>query len=81
MAIGGKVLAQSAEMGALPELYAATSPDVTSGLYIGPDGRSELSGYPTIVGPSSRVRDRAVASALWSKSEELTGVRFALASG
>ena len=76
MAIGGKMLAQSAEMGALPELYAATSPEVTSGLYIGPDGRSEQSGYPTIVGPSSRARDRAVASALWSKSEELTGVRF-----
>nr|WP_296767927.1 oxidoreductase [Rhodococcus sp. (in: high G+C Gram-positive bacteria)] len=77
MSVGGRFVAQTAEMGALPELYAATSPEVTGGLYIGPDGRSELRGYPTIVGPNGRARDRAVASALWDKSERLTGVRFA----
>lgn len=76
MGIGGRLFAQSAEAGALPELYAATSPDVTSGLYIGPDGPSELRGHPTIVGSSARSRDRAVASALWAKSEDLTGVPF-----
>lgn len=81
MEIGGRVIAQSAEMGALPELYAATSPDVTSGQYIGPDGSSELRGYPTVVGPSARARDRAVASALWDRSERLTGVRVAPVRG
>ncbi|MDJ0396659.1 oxidoreductase [Rhodococcus sp. G-MC3] len=76
MSIGNSFLAQTADMGALPELYAATSPDVTGGTYIGPDGRSELRGYPTVVRSSGRARDRAVASALWDKSEKLTGVRF-----
>lgn len=79
MKFSGGFLGQSAEMGALPELYAATSPDVTSGLYIGPDGPFEQRGYPKIVGCSARARDRAVAAALWGRSEKLTGVRFARA--
>ncbi|MBY6412708.1 SDR family NAD(P)-dependent oxidoreductase [Rhodococcus sp. BP-252] len=72
----GNLFAQSAERGALPELYAATSAEVTSGLYIGPDGPFELRGYPTIVGYAARVRDRAVAAGLWEKSEALTGVTY-----
>ena len=39
MAVGNKLLAQSAEMGALPTLFAATVPDVEGGAYYGPDGR------------------------------------------
>lgn len=76
MSIGNSLIAQSARMGALPSLYAATSPEVTGGLYIGPDGRTELRGYPTIVGSSARSRDRATASALWDLSEKLTGVTY-----
>ncbi|SNS40595.1 oxidoreductase [Rhodococcoides kyotonense] len=76
LGVGNRLFAQSAEMGALPELYAATSPDVTSGLYIGPDGPFEQRGYPRIVGYSARARDRAVAAGLWEKSEELTGVTY-----
>src|SRR5580700_10231126 len=39
MAIGNKLFAQSAEMGALPTLYAATVPDLPGGTFVGPGGR------------------------------------------
>ena len=46
MAVGNKVVAQSAEMGALPTLYAATAPGVPGGSFIGPDGFMENRGHP-----------------------------------
>src|SRR5688572_2416717 len=42
----GPLLFQSAEMGALPTLRAATDPDVLGGQYYGPDGFAEQRGYP-----------------------------------
>lgn len=39
-------LSQSAAAGALPTLYAATSPDAESGMLYGPDGFYELTGPP-----------------------------------
>ncbi len=39
--IGNRVFAQSADMGALPTLYAATVADLPGGTYVGPGGRSE----------------------------------------
>jgi len=74
-----KLLAQSAEMGALPLLYAATAPGIAGGAYVGPDGRSERRGYPTLVQPSSTARDKMLAGRLWSVSEELTGVDYSFA--
>ena len=44
-----KLLAQNAEMGALPVLYAATAPEVESGQLIGPNARNESKGFPTVV--------------------------------
>ena len=79
--LGNQILAQDAAMGALPTLYAATSPDAKSGDYIGPDGFAEAWGHPTKVGCSSAARDRDDALRLWQISEELTGVRFDLPSG
>jgi NAD(P)-dependent dehydrogenase (short-subunit alcohol dehydrogenase family) len=72
------LLAQSAERGALPSLYAATAPDVESGAYVGPDGLGEFRGHPHVVAPTSAARDEASAARLWEVSEELTGVRFEL---
>ena len=40
MAIGNKLIAQSAEMGALPALYAATIDGLPGGSFVGPDGTS-----------------------------------------
>ena len=75
----GTMLAQSAEMGALPQLAAAAGPDVESGQFLGPDGRGEMKGFPTLVEPLDAARDRELAKKLWDISEELTGVQFHLA--
>jgi hypothetical protein len=69
-------IAQKPEMGALPTLYAATAPDVQGGDYYGPRGWQELRGYPTKVRSSDSTYDTAVATKLWTVSEELTGVRY-----
>jgi NAD(P)-dependent dehydrogenase (short-subunit alcohol dehydrogenase family) len=71
-----RIVAQSDEMGALPTLYAATSPDVTGGGYYGPDGLFEGRGHPRRVGMSGAARDEETARRLWEVSEEMTGVRY-----
>jgi NAD(P)-dependent dehydrogenase (short-subunit alcohol dehydrogenase family) len=76
MTVTNRVIAQSAEMGALPILYAATVPDLPSGSFVGPDGWMEQRGHPTIVHASGRARDAETARRLWQVSEELTGMRF-----
>jgi hypothetical protein len=75
MAVGNRIFAQDQQMGALPTVYAA-SQDLPGGSYVGPDGRSETRGYPTLVGRSAQASDTKLAAALWQASEELTGVRF-----
>jgi NAD(P)-dependent dehydrogenase (short-subunit alcohol dehydrogenase family) len=79
MVVTNRLLAQSAEMGALPELYAATRPNLDGGLFIGPDGFEEQRGHPKVVNPVKAGRDEAVAARLWAVSEELTGVSYAFA--
>lgn len=76
--IGNVVMAQSVQMGALPELYAATAPDAEGGQFFGPDGRGETRGHPTVVEPVHSATDLATARRLWDVSEELTGVTFDL---
>ena len=76
MKVGNVVMAQSAEMGALPQLYAATAPQAESGQYIGPDRMMEQRGHPTVVHPVKSAQDPATARRLWTLSEELTGVVF-----
>jgi NAD(P)-dependent dehydrogenase (short-subunit alcohol dehydrogenase family) len=78
MRLANRFIAQSAEMGALPILYAATYPELAGGSYIGPDGPAEMRGYPTLVQPSGRAKDEAMAQRLWQVSENLTGVRFTM---
>ena len=70
------VMTQSDEAGALPTLYAATSPDANGGEYIGPDGFSAFRGSPTVEKPRPQALDEAVAKELWNVSEQLTGVAF-----
>jgi NAD(P)-dependent dehydrogenase (short-subunit alcohol dehydrogenase family) len=70
------LIAQSAAMGALPSLRAATDPGVHGGEYYGPDGLFGTRGYPKLV-PSSRAsHDTGIQRRLWTVSEELTGVTF-----
>lgn len=75
--IGNRLIAQSAAMGALPTLYAATAPDVAGGDYIGPDGPGEIWGHPKKTTMTRQARDPEAAARLWSESETLTNIRFA----
>jgi NAD(P)-dependent dehydrogenase (short-subunit alcohol dehydrogenase family) len=78
MQVTNALFAQSAEMGALPSLYAATAPGVTGGSYIGPDGLGGSRGHPHVVSASGRARDVESQRRLWEVSERLTGVRYEL---
>lgn len=73
-----RVLAQDAEMGALPTLFAATVPGLPGNSYVGPDGPFEQRGHPRLVGRSKNARNAADAERLWRMSEDLTGVRYPL---
>ncbi|HUY28589.1 MAG TPA: oxidoreductase [Candidatus Binataceae bacterium] len=74
--VTNRYLAQSAAMGALPTLYAATTADVRGGEYFGPDGIAEMWGYPTRVKRSAAAQDLSLAARLWTVSEAMTKVRF-----
>jgi NAD(P)-dependent dehydrogenase (short-subunit alcohol dehydrogenase family) len=75
MAVSNKVIAQSAEMGALPSLYAATA-DVPGGSFVGPDGLAEQRGYPHVVTAAGKAYDEESWQKLWLISEQLTGVSY-----
>jgi NAD(P)-dependent dehydrogenase (short-subunit alcohol dehydrogenase family) len=83
MALGNRIFAQSDEQGAWPTLYAATTPDLPGGSYVGPGGFLERRGNPKLVGSSAAARDEETARRLWEVSEELTGVhyQFGVAAG
>jgi len=67
---------QNPQMGALPSLFAAASPQINSGDYIGPDGFLGQRGFPR-KRKSSRVSyNIEKAKRLWERSEELTGVKY-----
>ena len=76
MGVVNKVMAQSADKGALPTLYAATYAGVSNGDYFGPDGIGEQRGHPKLVGMTGSARDVADAQRLWTVSEDLTGVHY-----
>jgi len=76
MRVATSIFAQPAEMGALPQLYAATAPDIVGGDYIGPGGTMEMRGYPAKVGCTPAAKDEKTAARLWTISEALTGVSY-----
>lgn len=69
-------LFQPVWQGALPILYAATSPQAQAGGYYGPDALGETRGYPSPAAVPPAALDQAIATRLWSASEALTGVSF-----
>ena len=75
MAVGNRLVAQSADMGALPTLFAATQ-DIPGDTYIGPGGPGEARGYPAVANRTHYARDAQMAAQLWERSEQLTGVSF-----
>lgn len=73
-----KVAAQPAADGALPTLRAAADPGVLGGQYYGPANLAQWRGAPVVVASSDQSYDVALQQRLWSVSEELTGVSFAV---
>ncbi|MBW7455396.1 oxidoreductase [Paenibacillus sepulcri] len=67
---------QSAEMGALPTLYAATYPVLKGGEYIGPDGKGGNKGYPKVDTSVLKLYDPQITKQLWDVSESLTGISY-----
>jgi protochlorophyllide reductase len=67
-------LFQSAAMGALPQLYAATAPEATPAGHYGPNQLGGMKGYPTPVRIAPAAQDADQRQRLWQVSEELGGV-------
>ncbi len=70
------VIAQSAEMGALPILFAATAPGLPNDSFVGPADKWQTRGYPTLVDRTAAAKDALSARRLWDWSEEITGVSY-----
>jgi NAD(P)-dependent dehydrogenase (short-subunit alcohol dehydrogenase family) len=69
-------LSHSAAAGALPTLFAATSPDARPAGYYGPNGVYEMKGPPAAAKIMARAQDTSVAARLWDASAALTRVSF-----
>ena len=76
MNLGNRLVAQTDAQGALPQLYAATMPEVKGGEYYGPNGPFEMRGSPKKVGSTRASRDTNAAKRLWDISEKETGVTY-----
>ena len=79
MAVTNRVVAQGAEQGALPTLYAATVPDLPGGAFIGPDGLAEIRGHPHVVTAGGKAYDEDNWRRLWEDIEACTGVHYEFA--
>jgi NAD(P)-dependent dehydrogenase (short-subunit alcohol dehydrogenase family) len=75
LVVAGALLSRPAEAGALPLLFAATSPAAETGVFLGPSARKWDSRvhFDALVRPAD---DLAAAARLWRLSEEATGVRY-----
>jgi NAD(P)-dependent dehydrogenase (short-subunit alcohol dehydrogenase family) len=76
--LGDRLVGQNVRFGALPQLFAATAPQVRGGEYYGPDGWQELRGFPRRITLPRPARSVDVAAGLWDLTAELTGVSPAL---
>ncbi len=74
-------LFQPVAQGALPTLFAATSPMARGGVYYGPARLGETRGGPVEAVVPERAQDLVASARLWEISERLTGVGFSPPSG
>lgn len=73
------IFTQSAEKGALPQLYAATSPRAKSGEYYGPGGKKERKGPPAKAQIPEQARSEEDQDGLWLMSEDMLSTQFRVA--
>ena len=76
-AVVNRLLAQDAEHGALPVLYAAVA-DIPGDSFAGPSHLAHMRGAPELIGRSAAAQDPDLARRLWDVSQQLTGVPSAL---
>lgn len=69
-------LFQPSAQGALPTLYAATSPEAKGGVYYGPNKMIETRGFPAIAKIPAQAKDVDVSLKLWETSQALTKFEF-----
>jgi protochlorophyllide reductase len=67
-------LFQSAAMGALPQLFAATAPEAVPAGHYGPDRLGGMRGHPKAVPVAPAARDAGQRRRLWEASAELCGL-------
>ena len=72
-----RLLAQDADHGALPVLYAAVA-DIPGNSFVGPRRFAHMRGAPMLIGRSATAQNADLVRRLWAVSEQLTGVRFPL---
>ncbi|MFD0337170.1 oxidoreductase [Streptomyces sp. NPDC127117] len=71
------VLQAPSEQGALPQLYAATAPEVRGGQFFGPSGLKEMRGRDVKeVQPGAEATHPETGHRLWTEAEQLTGVAY-----
>jgi NAD(P)-dependent dehydrogenase (short-subunit alcohol dehydrogenase family) len=77
---GSALFLNTAQVGALATLRAAVDPTSKGGEYYGPAGPPGLAwrGYPVLARSSKLAQDIALQDRLWTLSEDLTGVKYAL---
>jgi hypothetical protein len=71
-------LLQSPRVGVLGMVRAAVDPDVCGGEYYGPPGRAQFVGHPVRVQSIPASHDVQAQRRLWTESERLTGVTYAV---
>ncbi|KQX65982.1 oxidoreductase [Angustibacter sp. Root456] len=71
-----RLVAQPAERGSWPSLYAAAMPDVVGAEYFGPDAWGGWRGHPARTSAAQPAYDADLAAALWQRSQEITGVHY-----
>jgi NAD(P)-dependent dehydrogenase (short-subunit alcohol dehydrogenase family) len=80
MGWGNRIFAGTAAQGAIPTIYAATSPEVNGCDYIGPLGKGKKHSIPAKEHSTDRSYNVEDASRLWEVSENLTGVTYTFAT-
>jgi len=69
-----KLMAQSQDQGALPQIRAAVDPGVKGGEYYGP--HKGMKGHPVVVKSNAASHNKEDAKKLWDLSQEIMGIRF-----
>ncbi|MGH3614845.1 MAG: oxidoreductase [Pseudonocardia sp.] len=66
---------QNVRTGMLPQLYAATAPQIRGGDYVGPGGPGEMFGHPRPARRSAAAADEDLADRLWATTATVTDVQ------